>query len=158
MDKKALIVAVLISVSVSTLISGMFSFYFNKNSGGLPVDLATNTVNGGAVASRSNFQPVEPREILSVEGNISEIKDGKYIITTRNSMKVTAIVDSKTIYATSFPPSEDERKVLYDMSTSTGAVASPKLKLKVGDRIEATSKTNIKGKTEFVAEMIKLLR
>lgn len=162
MDKKAFIVYVLVSVSVSTLISGMFGFYFNKNNNrGLPVDLVTSTATGGVKSPQSKPEPVVAKDILSVKGTIAEFKDGKYIITTDGSLKVTVIVDDKTVYATSFSPSEDERKVLYNTSTTTnraGLSMAPTLKLKVGDRVEVTSKTSIKGKTQFIASMVKLIR
>ena len=137
---------IIISVLVSVVISGLFSFYLF-----------------GAIGKAS--QTVKPQlvvlgEAQSVRGSISEIKDNGYVINTNEGAIVSVIVNPETTYATSFSPTPSELEDLYGTATSAPGDKPliSKLKLKVGDRIEATSNTSMAGKTEFTATVIKLIR
>lgn len=144
-----------ISILVSVVISGLFSYFLFI--GIIRVDMNKPPVSSQVV----NYQQAAQRqEVQSIQGIISEAKDSNYTIISNEGLKLIIHSDSGTIYATSFSPTQAESEALYSVATSTfsGKSLSPKLKLKVGDRIEAISDTNIMGKTEFVAKIIKLIR
>ena len=137
---------IIISVLVSVVISGLFSFYlFNGKIG---------------MNQAPKSQLVVLGEAQSVSGSISEIKDSGYVINTNEGAIVSVIVNPETTYATSFSPTPSELEDLYGTATSAPGDKPliQKLKLKVGDRIEATSNTSMAGKTEFTATVIKLIR
>lgn len=137
---------IVISVLITAVITGLLSYTLFSGVG--RVDQAVNS------------QQVAQMGILSVaHGLISEIKDGEYVINTDEGVKIAVRVDSKTTYATSFSPTQAESEALYGTATSTpdGKPFIPKLKLKVGDRIEATSNASTTGNT-VVAKIIKLIR
>lgn len=85
----------------------------------------------------------EPNEIFIRKGTIKEIKEKKYIIETEAREILTIIIDDKTMFAIYHPEAQK-----FNLPTRLD-------ELKVGNTIEATAKENIKGKTEFIAEMIK---
>mgnify|MGYP001564771902 CR=1 FL=1 len=137
---------IIISIFISVLISGLFSLYLFVG--------WSNSANQAV----NYYQNVT--EVSSVEGRISEIKNGEYIIIMDNGTSVVARVDSATSYATSFSPTQTEEASLYGpvATTSAGMPLKRTLKLKMGDRIEATSDTIIVGSEGFVAKTIKLIR
>lgn len=143
-----------ISTLVSVVISGLFSYLlFNGKIRFLTSD-SSNT------NQLEYYQPGAPGEILSVRGTITEIVGDEYVINTSEGERITMSVNSETTYATSFSPALAELEALYGTATSTsdGKPLPQKLRLKVGDRIEATYSVSTTGKTEFIATGIKLIR
>lgn len=143
-----------ISILVSVLISGLFSYFlFNGK-------ISFLTSDSSNINQVEYYQPGAPGEILSVRGTITEIVGDEYVINTNEGVEVAVRVNSETTYATSFSPTPAEYGVLYGTATSTsdGKPLPQKLKLKLGDRIEATYSATTSGKSEFVATGIKLIR
>ena len=139
MNKGAYIVVVLISISVSISVSVIFNHYINKQ--WRVADDASILKQISPASKQVESELIETTEILSRRGRIAEIKDGKFIINAPEN--ITIIIDKNTIYAT------------YSPDAKADGLPTKMSELKVGDYIETTAGEDIKGKTEFLAKMVK---